>query len=71
MRVILPMLPYLPPDFFSQDPPIEIAFSQNDNAAVMLHHEFEATCRDLSKAGRGEFRHPTSSYPRLIIGVVT
>ncbi|WVQ78122.1 hypothetical protein IAT38_000203 [Cryptococcus sp. DSM 104549] len=52
LSLLIPILPYLPAELFTQDPPLEMAFSIEDGPAGMVHDTFREKSKALAKAGR-------------------
>ncbi|ODO03427.1 hypothetical protein L198_02274 [Cryptococcus wingfieldii CBS 7118] len=52
LSYILPILPLLPPDILTLNPPLEIAFSTDDGPRGMVHNSFREKSEALARAGR-------------------
>jgi hypothetical protein len=46
------MLPLMPPELFTQDPPFEMAFTLNDGPISVVHDTFKERSEKLGRAGK-------------------
>lgn len=52
LELYLPMLPLMPEEMFTMDPPFEMAFSLGDGPRSVVHHNFKEKSETLAKAGK-------------------
>ncbi|OXG32358.1 hypothetical protein C367_01126 [Cryptococcus neoformans Ze90-1] len=52
LTLLLPLLPLMPEEMFSQTPPVELAFSIDDGPRGMIHNTFRERSEALARAGR-------------------
>ncbi|KAK4683682.1 hypothetical protein P7C73_g6549, partial [Tremellales sp. Uapishka_1] len=52
LTLLLPILPLLPAELFTMDPPLELAFSSDDGPRGMVHSAFREHSEALGKAGK-------------------
>ena len=55
LRLMLPIIPHLPEDIFTMQPPLEIVFSIHDAPSGLVSNEFRQTSEALASAGQSEF----------------
>lgn len=53
LSLLLPILSLFPPEMFTIDPPLELAFSYDDSPRGMLPYDFAEESEELVKAGKG------------------
>jgi hypothetical protein len=51
--MLLPILPLMPDELFTQDPPVELAFSMSDGPRGMVHNTVRDRSESLGRAGKG------------------
>lgn len=54
LRLILPMIPHLPEDVFTMDPPLELVFSIHDAPSGLVSHSFRSQSESLAAQGQSE-----------------
>lgn len=52
LELFLPMLPLMPPELFTMNPPFEMVFSLNDGPRSVVHDGFKQRSRALGQAGK-------------------
>ncbi|KAE8538024.1 hypothetical protein D1P53_006091 [Cryptococcus gattii VGV] len=52
LSLLLPLLPLMPEEMFSQNPPLELAFSIDDGPRGMVHNTFRERSEALARSGR-------------------
>lgn len=50
--MLLPIIPLLPPQLFTQDPPLEITFTYSDGPEQQVHNNFRERSEALARAGK-------------------
>lgn len=56
LSLLLPLLPLMPEEMFSQIPPLELAFSIDDGPRGMVHNTFRERSEVLARSGRCTYR---------------
>ncbi|RSH91311.1 hypothetical protein EHS25_009610 [Saitozyma podzolica] len=52
LTMLLPILPLMPDELFTQDPPVELAFSMSDGPRGMVHNTVRDRSESLGRAGK-------------------
>ena len=54
LRLILPIIPHLPEDVFTMEPPLELVFSIHDAPSGLVSQSFRQKSESLAARGQSE-----------------